>query len=375
MGIRLIRVLTRLGAGGPPIHCLTATREMAKVGYETTLVAGRCGPHDGDMSYLVRDDDRIVSLNSLTPLATISEDVRSFVALWRMFRRERPQIVHTHTARAGAVGRLAAWLAGVPVIVHTYHGHVMRGYFSPGKTRLIVWVERLLALLTDAVFVLSPRQAKEMVSDIHLAGPDKVRVVPLGMDLEFLQSLPPAPHDGQIVVGWFGRLVPIKSVPLLVDVIDRVLDAEPRIHFVIAGDGPDRPILENALPRWGSRVEYLGWVEATAPVIQRCHFLLQTSRNEGTPVSLIQGMAAGRPFVATAVGGVPDLAYGQRHGLVRSCKPDELAKGVIMLAQNPLIRERMGAAAAQFARERHSTEKLVAQLDSLYRALLAERTA
>src|SRR5262245_19062217 len=96
MGIRLIRVLTRLGAGGPPIHCLTATREMAKVGYDATLVTGRCGLHDGDMSYLVRDDDRIVHLNSLTPLATIAEDVRSLFSLWRMFRRERPHIVHTH---------------------------------------------------------------------------------------------------------------------------------------------------------------------------------------------------------------------------------------------------------------------------------------
>lgn len=370
-GIRIIRVLTRLGAGGPPIHCLTATREMTKLGYDATLVTGRCGPGEGDMSYLVREDDPVVRMPSLTPLGSVLEDVRTLFALWRMFRRERPQIVHTHTARAGAIGRLAAWLAQVPVIVHTYHGHVMRGYFSPWKSRLVVLIEKLLARLTTVICVLSPKQAKELGTDIRIAALDKIRVVPLGMDLTSFQSLPEPSDDGTICVGWLGRLVPVKGIPLLVDVIDRVLASDDRVRFCIAGDGPERETLERALPRWGDRVKYLGWVEDVAPIIDRCHLLLQTSKAEGTPVSLIQGMAAGRPFVASAVGGVPDLAQDHANGIVCKASGEDLAAAVLLLAYDSGKRRSMGRAAAQFAAQHYSTQRLASDLDALYKGLVA----
>lgn len=369
--MKIVRVLTRLGAGGPPIHCLIANRRLRRLGHEVALIVGKCGPADGDMSYLTLPDDNLVHLPSLQPSSSIFDDLRALIAMWRIFRRERPDIVHTHTARAGAIGRVAARLAGVPAIVHTYHGHVLRNYFPPWKSGLLAYVERALGSLTDRVCVLAPQQAQELGEDLRIVAPRKIEVIPLGMPLGSFEALPFA--SDRVTIGWIGRLVPIKNLPLLVEVIDRTLAQNPEIHFLIAGDGFERGILEAALPRWRTRVEWVGWVRDVTPVVARCHIMLQTSRSEGTPVSLIQGMAAARPFVATNVGGVIDMAGSGRFGIVCAENADDLSNAVLELVADPLRRRRMGEAARAQALEAFSSERLCADLDRLYCELLASR--
>jgi len=301
---KIVQMFTRLGAGGPPVQAVLLTREMTKLGYSSMLVTGSRCPQDGDMSYLLRADDPVFSIPELSRPVSPWRDLKALLALYRFLRRERPQVVHTHTAKAGALGRIAARLAGVPVVVHTFHGNVLNHYFSAPVNWMIRQFERLLAGFTDGICVLAPQQAAELES-YHIASSDKVHVIPLGMDLTRLSEIASllnlaraTRNGGRITVGWMGRFVPIKNIPLLLSVVQETLRRTDRVRFVIAGDGPESPQVAALARELGpERFEWLGWREDVETVLAECDVMMQTSRNEGTPVSLIQGMAAGRPCV------------------------------------------------------------------------------
>lgn len=378
MTIRLMRVLTRLGAGGPPIHCLTVERGLRARGYESTLVTGELGADDGDMSYLLREDDRLDRLRLLGPAASPLRDLAALIALTLRMRRDRPQIVHTHTAKAGVIGRLAAKLAGVPAIVHTLHGNVLSGYFPGPVNWAIRAVERALARWTDAICVLSPSQAGDIAQTHRIAPEDRVVVVPLGMNLAPFAHLEPAPVRAPcdpFVIAWMGRMVPVKDLPLLRSVIEAVIARLPEVRFLIAGDGPERALLDG-LPR--ANVRLLGWLADVRPVIERSHLTILTSKNEGTPVALIQSMAAGRPFVSTAAGGVKDLAgeglpVDQMRGALVAPSAAAFADSIVALAHDEARRRSMGRRAAEFALATFGEARLLADLDALYRSLLREK--
>jgi len=358
--IRILRVLTRMGAGGPPLHVVGVSRALRDKGYLTTLAVGRTGTADGDMEYLLDGDLDVRRIDPLTPDIAPFADVRAIRALTDLIREFRPDIVHTHTAKAGLVGRIAARRAKVPAVVHTFHGHVMTGYFSPAMSLAMRKLEGWLARRTDAIVALSDSQAREIAS---LAGipASKIRVVSLGMDLHEFAALPdPA---GPFTVGWLGRFVPIKNLPLLADIVERM----PDVRFLIAGDGPERSLVERLALR--PNVEWLGWQRDVAPTIERCHALLLTSKNEGTPVALIQGMAARRPFVSTAVGGVADFRGGRLCG----SNADEFVRMLDELRRSPELREDLGREAAAYASATFDPAKLAANLDRLYRELLHQR--
>ncbi|MBI1791638.1 MAG: glycosyltransferase [Acidobacteria bacterium] len=306
----IAHVLTRLGAGGPPIHAVLLTREMAHQGFPTVLVTGRCAAQDLDMSYLLLPTDPVYWVEEMSRNVSPWQDLKALVRIYRFLRQAKPDVVHTHTAKAGVLGRVAARLAGVPAVVHTFHGNVLAHYFSPPASLGIRCLERLLARMTDAICALSEQQASELADGYRIAPPEKIHVIPLGMDLEPFRTLPP-PADGPLVVGWLGRFVPVKDLPLLCRIVRAVANARFDIRFLIAGDGPERPTVEALVREMGPvRCRLLGWQRDVRPVIAACHLLLQTSRNEGTPIALIQGMAAGRPFVSTPAGGVVDMVAG-----------------------------------------------------------------
>lgn len=368
---RVLRILTRLAAGGPPIHSVLLTREMTKYGYETHLAVGECGPAEREMTYLLAGTGPVTRIAALRAAVAPLRDVWALCKLVLLMRRLRPDIVHTHTAKAGALGRVAARLAGVPVVVHTFHGHVLNGYFPSWVNRILRAVERCLAALTDRICVLSPSQADEISAALGVSRPGKVEVIPLGFPLADYETLGEAPEP--FTVGWLGRFVPVKNLDLLRRVIEQTLRQAADVRFLIAGSGPEAWKLEELAARYPSNVEVLGWCEDVLPLLARCHILTLTSRQEGTPVAIIQGMAARRPFVATAVGGLPDLAGNGERGLC--CPPDArvLAGEILRLKRNPEMRRAMGERASEYARRTHSEERLTGDLDRLYRALLAER--
>ncbi len=287
-------------------------RGMEQYGYQTVIASGSCAAQDADMSYLLTERDKVEWVPSMSRNVAPGAD---FIALWqliRLVRRYKPDIIHTHTAKAGVLGRLAGWVNGTPLIVHTFHGNVFHGYFSAFGSWCIQKTEQLFAAMSDAVLVLSRQQHREISDEFSIAHPQKVRVLPLGLPLKEFESLaPPVLERPELVVAWFGRLVAVKNVPLLIKIAEVALQAIPNIRFIIAGDGPERGSIKDLVDRSNGRVEYLGWQRDVVPVLARADLVIQTSINEGTPIILMQGMAAARPFISTAVGGVGDMVVGE----------------------------------------------------------------
>jgi glycosyltransferase involved in cell wall biosynthesis len=384
--IRVLRLFSRLNIGGPSIHVILLTAGLTAKGYTTRLVVGTEAAHEGNLLDLA--DAKGVACESLASLGREIrpfQDLRALVRLYRLMRAYRPQIVHTHAAKAGLLGRLAARLAGVPVVVHTYHGHVLRGYFSPLKTRVFLQLERLLGRATDVLIAVSPRVKQDLV-ELGVASADRFRVVALGLELDGLAgSLPRGglrqeraiPHDVPLV-GMVGRLVPIKDVPTFLLAAAKVRQITPAARFALVGDGEERVLLEEQCARLGmaEAVTFHGWRRDMKAVYGDLDVVVNSSRNEGTPVALIEALAAARPVVATHVGGTPDLLRGGEFGrLVAAGDASALAQAILdTLADREAAAQRARAGQAHVLRE-HSASRLIADIDGLYRDLLAEKTA
>jgi glycosyltransferase involved in cell wall biosynthesis len=381
---KIVRIVTRLNIGGPAIQTSLLTRELPALGYHCVLVAGDCEDGEGDMSYLLDPSAPIRRISTLSRSVSPVRNLQALWQLWRAIRNERPAIVHTHTAMAGCLGRAAAILAGVPVIIHTFHGNSLRHYFSPAVSAIFLAIERLLARRTDAICVISVQQLAELSYELCIAPRSKFRLVPLGLDLApFFQLQLPSPSS-TIRVGWFGRLVEVKNVRLLLETATSVRKSNHQFEFHVAGDGPDRNLIEAALPLLAPQLVWHGWQHDITPLLAECDVVVQTSRTEGTPVALIQGMAAGRPFISTAVGGVVDMTCGKAHNLTPGAAwfdnavlaephPDTFARVLTEFARAPERVVEMGQSARLFASAHHRKEALISNLDSLYRELLARK--
>jgi glycosyltransferase involved in cell wall biosynthesis len=312
-------------------------------------------------------------------------DLRALAGLHRLVREWRPHIVHTHTAKAGLLGRVAARAAGVPTVVHTFHGHVLRGYFSPAKTGLFRRLETRLAARADALVAVSESVKQDLVG-LGIAGAERIRVVPLGLDLAHLVAGLPRGglrREARIpetapLVGMVGRLVAIKDVPTFLQAARIVREDRRDARFALVGDGEERPALESLCRKLGlaDTVTFFGWRRDLAAVYGDLDVVVNASRNEGTPVALIEALAAGRPVVATRVGGTPDLlGEGERGRLVPPGEPEALARAVLeSLDQSEAVRRR-----AQAGREHvlayHSADRLIRDVDTLYRELRAAKKA
>lgn len=382
---RVLRIIARLNVGGPAIHATLLTTRLDPSRYSTTLVAGTEGPEEG--SYL---DVRGVELPGLVRLPALGreiqggQDVSALLTLMRLIRRERPHIVHTHTAKAGTLGRIAAYLCRVPVIVHTFHGHVLQGYFSAAKTRVFVGIERLLARASDRLIAVSPRVRADLLA-LGIGRPDRFDVVPLGLDLD--RYLAVTGPDGALrrelgvdvdvpLIGIVARLVPIKAHELFLEAATRLMQRFPTARFVIVGDGERRGALQTLASTLGvdARVHFLGWRGDLDRIYADLDVVALTSRNEGSPVALIEAMAAGRTVVSTDVGGVSDVVADRRTGrLVADADAAALATVITELLEDAPQRCRLGAAARQHARTHYGAERLVADIDALYTRLLSTR--
>lgn len=382
--IRVLRVIARLNIGGPALHATLLTERLDPARYDSLLVAGTEDPPEGNYLALQgRSLDRLVVLPGLGREIRGRQDVAVLLELTRLMRAVRPHIVHTHTAKAGTLGRLAARLAKVPVIVHTYHGHVFHGYFSPVKTRFFLAVERWLAGHTDRLLTVSDAVRAELLH-LGIGSPERLVVVPLGLDLaRFLDcetvrgqfraelSIPPAVP----LVGIVARLVPIKAHEVFLAAAAALAGHVPESHFVVVGDGERRSALEALSERLGleNRVHFLGWRRDLDRIYADLDVVVLCSRNEGSPVSLIEAMAAARPVVATRVGGVPDLVEDGVAGcLVPPGDADAMATAVHALLADPERRRAMGAAGRKRVAPSFSAERLLADMDRLYTDLLRE---
>jgi glycosyltransferase involved in cell wall biosynthesis len=385
-GLRVLRIFSRLNIGGPSLHVILLSAGLRPLGYETRLVVGRESPREGNMLALAAE--KSVTCEAMAGLGreiAPLQDLRALVGLHRLMRAWRPAIVHTHTAKAGVLGRLAARSAGVPTVVHTYHGHVLRGYFSPAQTALFRWLETRLAAAADALVAVSDAVKEDLVG-LGIAPAERIRVIPLGLELEHLAAALPRGvlrgeagiPEGVPLVGMVGRLVPIKDVPTFLRAARIVRETRPEARFALVGDGEERPALESLCRELDldGKVTFFGWRRDLAAVYGDLDVVVNASRNEGTPVALIEALAAAKPVVATRVGGTPDLlGEGERGRLVPPAEPLALARAVLETLEESEAARRRAQAGREHVLARHSSDRLVRDVDALYRELRATKKA
>jgi glycosyltransferase involved in cell wall biosynthesis len=378
-------VIARLNMGGPALHVAYLSAGLKERGYDTTLVAGSLAVGEESMAGVAEElGVRIFTVPELHREISPVRDLRAVYHLAGLIRELRPEILHTHTAKAGTIGRLAAMLAGdaaPPIVVHTFHGHVLRGYFGPVRSNLFRLLERFLATRTTALVAVSPEVRDDLVA-LGIAPPEKFTVVRLGIELdervgaavdgvETRRLLGIAPD--RFVVGWIGRMTGVKRTDDVLLAVRRLRDRGVDAVLCMVGDGPDRESVERRAHQLGIVRDsvFLGYQEDVAQFYAAFDALILPSANEGTPVSAIEALAGGRPVVATDVGGVPDVVRDGVDGfLVEPGDVDAMADRLAQLAADADLRRRMGEAGAESVRERYAVERLLDDVDALYRRLL-----
>ncbi|MBX5489261.1 MAG: glycosyltransferase, partial [Mycolicibacterium hassiacum] len=387
--IRVLRVIARLNVGGPALHVSYLTRGLAARGYETTLVTGRVGRSEGSMEYVATEAGvEPIYIEALQRNLSLFDDIVALARLVRLIRRFRPDVLHTHTAKAGALGRAAAVLAlgaRPRVVVHTFHGHVLRGYFPRLATRLFLEVERRLARVSSALIAVSPEVRDDLV-ELRVAPASKFTVVRLGLDLERRIAAPEGARErvrselgvgrDQFLVVWLGRMTEIKRVDDLLRIFAVLRRRGVDAVLALVGDGPNRADLQRLADELGvaDAVRFAGFRADVGSVFRACDAVALTSANEGTPVSLIEALAAGCAVVTTDVGGARDVVDDGRAGfLVPAGDLDGFADRLEELAGSPELRRRLGEAGRKHVFARYSVDRLVRDIDTLYRELLRDR--
>lgn len=387
--VKILRIIARLNVGGPARHVVLLAAGLNGERFESVLVHGGVGEGEGDMAYLAEQGRiRREFIPELGRGINPFTDLAALVKIISLIRRERPHIVHTHTAKAGTLGRIAGLLTGVPAKVHTFHGHVFRGYFNRVATGYFLWIERMLARFTDRIVAISKSQKDDLLCRYKIGREDQYRVVNLGLDLEpfsrieNLRGLFRQRHalgKDSIVVAIIGRLVPIKNHRMFINVISLIkesvsADMFDKLKFVIVGDGPEKgSLIKYADSKGvGASVVFTGWEKDLQQVYADVDIVALTSRNEGTPVSLIEAFASSRPVIATDAGGVKDVVGGIGIMIDRD---DEaaFAKALTGLILSPEARAEIGSKGRESVMNRFSMRNLLSQTEKLYEELLTEK--
>jgi glycosyltransferase involved in cell wall biosynthesis len=401
--LRVVRIIDRLNIGGPAKHVAWLSAGLGDDEFATTLITGTVPPGEGDMSYFAVDAGVAPLVIDEMSRELSPRDALVIAKLVRQLFKLRPHVVHTHKAKAGALGRVAAmiykwatpsalWLRPRPVkVVHTYHGHIFHSYYGKAKTRLFIAIERILArLCTDQIIVISPQQRQEICERFRIGRAAQFRVVPLGLDLDEMQEQRGALRrelnitDNEIAVGIVGRLCEVKHHALLLEAARLVINACPssRLRFVIVGDGHLRGDLEILSQKLGisDRVHFTGFRRDATSLYGEFDIVALTSLNEGTPLTLIEAMASARAVAATEVGGVVDVMGERRlsedgftvwdHGVTAASRDAAaFARALQFLIERPEMCRQMGASGQRFVRTHHSKERLLNDIREVYREL------
>ncbi len=384
------QAMTRLGGGGPPPHVIALHRGLTSKGFKMQLAIGVCDESDVDMRYIASPADDIVTVSAMSRRVSW----RDLIALFQLvawLRRLRPDLVHTHTSKAGALGRIAAVITGVPRIVHTFHGHVLEKYFGGFASATISLIERFLAIWTDQIIVLSEAQKYDICQRFRIAPDQMVRIIRLGVSVKpsgtLAGPLPSLDYLRQSKfrwVGWFGRAVPIKNVDLLCQTAKLATSVTSECGFLLAGDGPEFEKLLAVRESAGQdRVVVTGWVDDVVPYMRECSCLVLTSLNEGTPVCVIQAMMLGIPVVSTGVGGVMDLLGGVKveylgfrlceRGIIADSNCESVSAAILIALEGRDSIRRMVVQAKEFVEENFGIERLVDDISVLYSSVLTNR--
>ena len=379
--------------GGPTFNAAYLTKFMEPE-FETLLVSGMKDAAEESSEFIVKNLDlHPVYMPEMYRELNPFRDYKSYYKLRKIIDEFKPDIVHTHAAKAGAVGRLAAIHSGVPVILHTFHGHVFHSYFGSVKTRMFLEIERYLAKRTTKIIALSELQRDELVNEFKIAPKDKFAIVPLGFDLSRFETDKEnkrksfrakynIAHD-EIAIGIVGRLVPIKNHELFLNAIYLVAQSTKRkIRVFIIGDGEQRANIEAMATKLGLKFDntdstapnlltFTSWIKEIDVSNAGMDIIALTSKNEGTPVSLIEAQASGKPIVSTTVGGIENIVLENVTALL-SPKDDveAFAQNLLRLIEDDDYRLKMAQDGSDFVRQKFSYHRLCSDMSNLYNSLL-----
>jgi glycosyltransferase involved in cell wall biosynthesis len=391
---KVLRVLNRLVIGGPAFNACYLTKYLPSE-YETTLVVGAKEINEIDSPLAEELGIPLTVIPEMQRAISPLQDYKAYKAMKQLIKTYQPDIVHTHASKSGAIGRLAAAACGVPAIVHTYHGHVFHSYFGKLKTFILTAVEKYLAKKSHAIITISEIQYKEIVEDYKIGDPKKFVQIPLGLDLDRFntntQNLRRECRaalqldEDTIAIGIVGRLVPIKQHELFIEAAHNVLqNSTKKIVFVIIGDGESKQPIMQHIEALGQKHCSLNAIDTTAPFVftswqtnlpywyAGLDVVCLTSKNEGTPVSLIEAQAAKKPVISTNVGGVANVVKNTITGFVVDNNATAFANAMETLINDNNLRATMGEEGCAFVQQQFSYHRLVNDIDNLYKKLLAK---
>ena len=373
--IKVMRIIARMNVGGPAVQVSGLMRGFDAQVFDQELVTGYCAADEADYLEKVATDVKSIRIDGLGRSIKPRADLTALFTSVKEIHRFKPDVIHTHTAKAGVVGRIASILSGrKSVRVHTFHGHLLNGYFGAGKTKLVILVEKFLALFTDQLLAVGAKVKDDLLA-VGIGNQNKFGVMPPGLQLAEVPSRSSARNDlgmkdDAIYCAFIGRITQIKRPDRFLDVVAEIKSRGIDIHFIVAGAGEllqycqDRASAEN-LP-----VTFLGWREDIEVVLAAADLVLLTSDNEGTPLSLIQAGMVGIPVVATNVGSTNEIVVDGETGLLTDLSIQRLADAVAKVATDSALRGKMGAAGKEYTMARYGVDRLVKDHQDLYLRLL-----
>lgn len=390
---RVLRIINRLNLGGPTYNAAYLTKYLAPE-FETLLVSGMKDDAEESSEFIVKNLDlHPVYMPEMYRELNPFRDYKSYYKLRKLIEEFKPDIVHTHAAKAGAVGRLAAAHSGVPVIVHTFHGHVFHSYFGKTKTRIFLEIERYLAKRTTGIVTLSEIQKTELVEEFKIAPAEKFEIIPLGFDLDrFANNVIEKRKifrteynidDDEIAIGIVGRLVPIKNHALFLKALKIVSNrTTKKIRAFIIGDGEERNMIEQTATLLGLKfnnnnlrekniLTFTSWIKEIDVSNAGMDIIALTSYNEGTPVSLIEAQASSKPIVSTNVGGIENIVSKNETALLSASGDEQqFAENLLRLVEDDNLRQKLSSSSMQMVINKFSYQRLCTDMASFYHRLL-----
>jgi len=380
---KVLRIINRLNVGGPT-HNVAYLTKYLEPEFETMLVSGNIdSSSELSSDYIIENlGIKPVIIPEMEREISWSKDRAAYKKIKQIIQDFKPDIVHTHAAKAGALGRLAASNSGVKAIFHTFHGHVFHSYFGKVKTRIFIEIEKWLAKKSTKIITVSDLLKKELAEQFNIAPKDKIEVVYNGFDLsKFAKNIDEKRkyfreqfdiQDDDIAVGLIGRIVPVKNHPMFIEGFALALKKNPKLKAVIVGGGAESDIeaLKKQTESLGipsDKIVYTGWQKEMDVVVAGMEMLVQTSLNEGTPVAMVEAQAGSKPVISTEVGGVADTILDKKSGfLIPSQDAQALADKIIELAENEELRKKMGDIGLQFVSDRFTYQSLCKNMANLY---------
>jgi glycosyltransferase involved in cell wall biosynthesis len=373
--IRVLRVIARMNVGGPAIQITGLMQNLSTYGFDQLLLTGYCDRDEID--YLDEKEIRLsmIRLNGFGRRISVLADFKTFFEIRKVIKAFDPDIVHTHTAKAGFLGRLAAISTFKRRLkVHTYHGHLLQGYFSKVKTKFVILIESFLARYTDSLVAVGDKVRDELL-EANIGNPQKFSVIGPGIEISNLTQRSLAlrafglPLD-KMMISWIGRAVSIKAPHRLIEVAKECTDRRLDVHFVFVGEGPMSAEMKEKAEYLSLPITFLGWQTDIEKILSFSDLVMLTSLNEGTPVALIQAQLAGVPVLTTNVGSASEVLINEKSGYCLDYSVKEFTDRIELLSKNPELRNSFGIAGQRYAQEKFSLHQLVTRHSALYRQLV-----